>query len=239
MFLSPVPTPLGLRRQAAQIVGVTRVVHADGPHLAHGLAEQHERAGACPGRWLQPHLVPRHGVGQETLRRAWRPGSTWGRSPTSPRWLRPIPSSGPSTRATPSRWCRAWTATKVITVRTTGFDPAAATGGAATVDVVAAVADAGKSVFLGSEIAKNDRPELTAAKIIVSGGRALGSSEKFNEVLTTAGRQARCGAGCVACGGGRRLCAQRLAGGADPARSWRLSCMWPAASAARYSIWQA
>ena len=49
---------------------------------------------------------------------------------------------------------------------------------------IAAVADAGKSVFVGSEIAKNDRPELTAAKIIVSGGRAMGSSEKFNEVLT-------------------------------------------------------
>jgi len=74
-------------------------------------------------------------------------------------------------------------AVKVITVRTTGFDAAAATGGSAAVETVAAVADAGKSAFLGSEIAKSDRPELTAAKIIVSGGRALGSSDKFNEVL--------------------------------------------------------
>lgn len=73
--------------------------------------------------------------------------------------------------------------TKVLTVRTTGFDPAAATGGSAAVEVLSAVADAGKSSFLGSEIAKNDRPELTAAKIIVSGGRALGSAEKFNEVM--------------------------------------------------------
>jgi electron transfer flavoprotein alpha subunit len=74
--------------------------------------------------------------------------------------------------------------TKVITVRTTGFDAAAASGGSAVVETVTAVADAGSSAFLGSEIARNDRPELTAAKIIVSGGRALGSSEKFSEVLT-------------------------------------------------------
>ncbi|MFN3886745.1 MAG: electron transfer flavoprotein subunit alpha/FixB family protein, partial [Aquabacterium sp.] len=75
-------------------------------------------------------------------------------------------------------------AVKVLTVRPTGFDAAAATGGSATVTTVDAVADSGLSTFQGSEIAKNDRPELTAAKIIVSGGRALGSADKFNEVLT-------------------------------------------------------
>jgi len=74
-------------------------------------------------------------------------------------------------------------AIKVITVRTTGFDAAAASGGSAAVESLAAVADSGLSVFLGSEIAKLDRPELTAAKVIVSGGRALGSSDKFNEML--------------------------------------------------------
>ncbi|MEK8030758.1 FAD-binding protein [Ideonella sp. DXS29W] len=72
---------------------------------------------------------------------------------------------------------------KVITVRTTGFD-AAANGGSAAVESVAVVAGSGKSSFVGREVTKSDRPELTAAKIIVSGGRALGSSEKFNEVLT-------------------------------------------------------
>ena len=75
-------------------------------------------------------------------------------------------------------------AVKVLTVRTTGFDPAAATGGSATVESLAAVAASANVSFLGSEIAKNDRPELTAAKIIVSGGRALGSGEKFMEVMT-------------------------------------------------------
>ena len=75
-------------------------------------------------------------------------------------------------------------AVKVLTVRTTGFDAAAATGGSASIETAAATDDSGKSAFKGSEIAKNDRPELTAAKIIVSGGRALGSAEKFAEVIT-------------------------------------------------------
>jgi electron transfer flavoprotein alpha subunit len=73
---------------------------------------------------------------------------------------------------------------KVLTVRTTGFDPAPATGGSATVEILAAVDASGKSSFLGSEIAKNDRPELAAAKVVVAGGRALGSAEKFNELMT-------------------------------------------------------
>ena len=74
-------------------------------------------------------------------------------------------------------------AVKVITVRTTGFD-AATTGGSAAVETVAAAAASAKSSFAGREVTKSDRPELTAAKIIVSGGRALGSAEKFNEVMT-------------------------------------------------------
>ncbi|MDE2614660.1 MAG: FAD-binding protein, partial [Burkholderiales bacterium] len=73
---------------------------------------------------------------------------------------------------------------KVITVRTTGFDAAASSGGSAPVESISAVAASPSSAYLGAEIAKLDRPELTAAKIIVSGGRAMGSSEKFNEVLT-------------------------------------------------------
>jgi electron transfer flavoprotein alpha subunit len=73
---------------------------------------------------------------------------------------------------------------KVMTVRATAFDPAPATGGSASIESAPTVSDAGKSNFLSQEIAKNDRPELTAAKFIVSGGRAMGSSEKFQEVLT-------------------------------------------------------
>ncbi|MGC9185905.1 MAG: electron transfer flavoprotein subunit alpha/FixB family protein, partial [Thiomonas sp.] len=71
-----------------------------------------------------------------------------------------------------------------ITVRTTGFDPVAASGGSATVDSIPAVADAGLSSLVGRETTKSERPELTAAKIIVSGGRGLGSKENFEAVMT-------------------------------------------------------
>jgi len=74
-------------------------------------------------------------------------------------------------------------ATKVITVRTTGFDPAAATGGSGAVESVTAVADGGQTSFVGREVSKSDRPELTAAKIIVSGGRGLGSGEQYHAVM--------------------------------------------------------
>ncbi|SDR26894.1 FAD-binding protein [Pseudovibrio sp. Tun.PSC04-5.I4] len=73
-------------------------------------------------------------------------------------------------------------ATKVLTVRTASFT-AAELGGSAAVEAISAVADAGISSFVGEEIAASDRPELAGAKIIISGGRALGSEEKFNEVI--------------------------------------------------------
>ena len=72
----------------------------------------------------------------------------------------------------------------VITVRGTAFDKAASEGGSASIDAVSATADAGLSAFVSEEIAESERPELTSAKVIVSGGRALGSSEKFEEVIT-------------------------------------------------------
>ena len=72
---------------------------------------------------------------------------------------------------------------KVITVRTTGFDPVAATGGSATIDKQAAAESNSSSSFVSRELTKSDRPELTAAKIIVSGGRGLGSSEKYQELI--------------------------------------------------------
>jgi electron transfer flavoprotein alpha subunit len=70
-------------------------------------------------------------------------------------------------------------AIKVITVRTTGFDAVAASGGSAAIENVAASADAGLSALLGRELSKSDRPELTSARIVVSGGRGMGSSENF------------------------------------------------------------
>jgi electron transfer flavoprotein alpha subunit len=72
---------------------------------------------------------------------------------------------------------------KVITVRTTGFDPAANTGGSAAVEKAVAADSQSSSSFVGRELTKSDRPELTAAKIIVSGGRGLGSGEKYQELV--------------------------------------------------------
>ena len=95
---------------------------------------------------------------------------------------------------------------KVLTVRGTSFDEAAAEGGSAAIEKVAAVAVDGQPALVGREQASSDRPELTAAQVVVAGvpGRA-----------GAAGRPAGCRPGGLACGGGRRLCAQRLAGGAD------------------------
>jgi electron transfer flavoprotein alpha subunit len=71
----------------------------------------------------------------------------------------------------------------VVTVRATGFEKAAREGGSGTVEGVSAPSGEGLSSFVGAEISKSERPELTSAKIIVSGGRALGSGEKFHEVI--------------------------------------------------------
>ncbi|GBH17407.1 Electron transfer flavoprotein [Pseudomonas syringae pv. actinidiae] len=75
---------------------------------------------------------------------------------------------------------------KVITVRATGFDPVAAEGGSATVEAVSAAHDAGTSSFVGEELAKSDRPELTAAKIVVSGGRGMQNGDNFKHLYTLA-----------------------------------------------------
>lgn len=168
---------------AAQIAGVTQVLHADAPALAHGLAENVAAqvlaiAGSyshilfpatAGGKNVAPRVAAKLDVGQV---------SDVTRVISADTFERPIYAGNAIATM------QSLDEKKVITVRTTGFDAAAATGGAAAVETVAATADAGQSTFEGNEIAKNDRPELTAAKIIVSGGRALGSSEKFNEVMT-------------------------------------------------------
>jgi electron transfer flavoprotein alpha subunit len=167
---------------AAQIAGVGKVLHADAAHLDHGVAENVAAqvlavaggyshilfAATAAGKNIAPRVAALLDVAQIS-------DATKVVSPDT--FERPIYAGNAIALV------QSTDAVKVITVRTTGFDAAAATGGSAAVETVAAVADAGKSAFLGSEIAKSDRPELTAAKIIVSGGRALGSSDKFNEVL--------------------------------------------------------
>ena len=168
---------------AAQIAGVTQVIHADGPSLAQGLAENVKAQvvslasgyshilfpATAAGKNVAPRVAARLDVAQISDVTKVVSADTFERPIYAGNAIATVQSAD---------------AVKVRTVRTTGFDAAAATGGSATVRTVDAVADSGLSTFQGSEIAQNDRPELTAAKIIVSGGRALGSAEKFNEVLT-------------------------------------------------------
>jgi electron transfer flavoprotein alpha subunit len=168
---------------AAQIAGVSKVIHADSAALAHGLAENVAAqvlaiAGAyshivfpatASGKNIAPRVAAKLDVGQV---------SDITKVVSADTFERPIYAGNAIATV------QATDAVKVLTVRTTGFDPAAATGGAAAVETVAAAGGNAAVSFVGAEIAKNDRPELTAAKIIVSGGRALGSSEKFAEVMT-------------------------------------------------------
>ena len=168
---------------AAQIAGVSKVIHADSEALAHGLAENVAAQvlaiaanyshivfpATAGGKNAAPRVAAKLDVAQISEISKVISADTFERPIYAGNAIATVQSAD---------------ATKVITVRTTGFDAAAATGGSAAVETIAAQADSGKSAFVGSEIAKSDRPELTAAKIIVSGGRALGSSEKFNEVLT-------------------------------------------------------
>ena len=169
--------------EAARIAGVAKVIHADEAGLAHGLAENVTAqvlaiaahyshivfAATASGKNIAPRVAAKLDVGQVSdITKVISPDT----------FERPIYAGNAIATV------QATDATKVLTVRTTGFDPAAATGGSASVEAATAVAASASVTFMGSEIAKNDRPELTAAKIIVSGGRALGSSEKFTEIIT-------------------------------------------------------
>jgi len=167
---------------AAQIAGVAKVLHADAEGFAHGLAENVAAQvlavaegyshllfpATASGKNVAPRVAAKLDVAQISDITKVVSGDTFERPIYAGNAMATVQSAD---------------AKKVITVRTTGFD-AAGQGGSAAVETVTAVAASGQSAYVGSEIAKSDRPELTAAKIIVSGGRALSSAEKFNEVMT-------------------------------------------------------
>jgi electron transfer flavoprotein alpha subunit len=168
---------------AAQIAGVAKVLHADGAQFADSLAENVAAqvlavaggyshlvfAATASGKNVSPRVAAKLDVAQVSeITKVISPDT----------FERPI-YAGNAIATVQSA-----DSVKVLTVRGTAFDPAATTGGSAAVESVAAVADSGTSSFVGREVTKSERPELTAAKIIVSGGRALGSAEKFNEVMS-------------------------------------------------------
>ena len=163
---------------AAKIAGVSKVLVADAPQFADGLAENvAEQILAVAGNYSHI-LAPASAFGKNILPRvaakldvAQISEITKVDSPDT--FERPIYAGNAiaTVQSTDS--------VKVITVRGTGFDAAAAEGGSAAVETVTAVADSGKSSFVGRELAKSDRPELTGAKIVVSGGRGMGSGDNF------------------------------------------------------------
>ena len=166
----------------AKIIGVAKVLHADAEGLAHGLAENIAAQVLALAKDYSHVLFPATAAGKNVAPRVAAlldvgQISDAIRIVSADTFERPIYAGNAIATVQSSD------AVKVITVRTTGFD-AAATGGSAAVETITAVDASAASSFVGSEIARNDRPELTAAKIIVSGGRAMGSNDKFNEVLT-------------------------------------------------------
>jgi len=167
---------------AAQIVGVRKVIQIDDSALADQLAEpltaqilslasgySHILAPATAGgKNVLPRVAAKLDVAQlSDITKVVSP-DTFERPIYAGNAIATVQSSDP---------------VKIITVRTTGFNPVAATGGSAVIEKAAVAQSAGKSSFVGRELTKSDRPELTAAKIIVSGGRGLGSGEKYQELV--------------------------------------------------------
>jgi len=164
--------------QAARAAGVAKVLLAEAPHLADGLAENVAAQVLAVAGDYSHILFPATAAGKNVAPRvaakldvAQISDITAIESPDT--FQRPIYAGNAIATV------QSGDAIKVITVRTTGFDAAAAEGGSAAVEELPAVADSGRSSFLGREVAKSDRPELTAARVVVSGGRGLGSAENF------------------------------------------------------------
>jgi electron transfer flavoprotein alpha subunit len=169
-------------KAASQIAAVKKVLHADAAHLGEFLAENvaalivdiakgysHLLAPATSnGKNVMPRVAALLDVQQISEIVAVESADTFVRPIYAGNALATVQSKDP---------------TKVITVRTTAFDAAAATGGSAAIESVAAPADSGLSAFVGRAVSKSERPELTSAKIIVSGGRGMGSGDNFTKVL--------------------------------------------------------
>ena len=167
---------------ATQIAGVRKVIEVDSANLADQLAEPlaaqilsianqyiHILAPATAnGKNVLPRVAAKLDVAQLSDITKVVSADTFERPIYAGNAIATVQTSDP---------------VKVITVRTTGFDPVAATGGSAALEKQAAVESNSSSSFVGRQLTKSDRPELTAAKIIVSGGRGLGSGEKYQELI--------------------------------------------------------
>jgi electron transfer flavoprotein alpha subunit len=174
-------------KAATQAAGVARVLHADAPQLGDEPAENVAALLAAIARGYSHVLAPATSNGKNVMPRAAALLDSQQiseivavESPDT--FVRPI-YAGNALATVQSA-----DAIKFITVRATGFDAVAATGGAAAVETVPAPADSGLSTFVGREVAKSERPELTSARVVVSGGRGMGSGENFKMLEPLADR---------------------------------------------------
>jgi electron transfer flavoprotein alpha subunit len=224
----------GVADAAAKLDGVEKVLLADAP-LRASLAEPLAALIVSLRRRYDAIVSPATTTGQERDAARRRVARRDAESRTSPRWWHPTRSSGRSTAGNAIQTVKSKDAKKVITVRTSTFQ-ATGEGGSASVENATAAADPGVSSFVGEELSKSERPELTSAKIIISGGRAMQSRDNFTKYIEPGGRQARRCGRRLARRGRCRLCAERLAGRARPARWWRRSSTSRSAFRARSSI---
>ena len=162
---------------ATQIAGVTKVLVADAAHFANGLAENAATQALAIAKNYTHILAPATAFGKNILPRVAAQLDV-GQISEITKVDSPDTFERPIYAGNAIATVQSTDAIKVITVRTTGFDAAGA-GGSAAIENITVVADSGKSAFVSREFAKSDRPELTAAKVIVSGGRGLGSGENF------------------------------------------------------------
>jgi len=167
-----------IAEQGAKVAGVSKVLLADGAALADHLAENVAAqvlavasgyshilfAATAEGKNVAPRVAAKLDVAQISDILAVDAPDTFQRPIYAGNAIATVQSPDP---------------VKVITVRTTAFDPVAAEGGQAAIETIEAVADSGLSSFVGREVAKSDRPELAGATVVVSGGRGMGSAENF------------------------------------------------------------
>ena len=168
-------------KAAGQIAGVKKVLHADAPHLGNFLAENVSSLMVSIAKSYSHLLAPSTSNGKNIMPRVAalldvQQISDITAVESADIFVRPI-YAGNALATVKSK-----DAIKVITVRTTAFD-AAGTGGSASVESISAPPDSGLSSFVSREVSKSERPELTAAKIIVSGGRGMANGENFKKVL--------------------------------------------------------
>jgi electron transfer flavoprotein alpha subunit len=172
----------GAAEAAAKIAGVSKVLLADAPQLADGLAENIEATvlsvasayshilapATAYGKNIAPRVAAKLDVAQISEITAVVSADSFDRPIYAGNAIATVQSGDPI---------------KVITVRATGFDPVKAGGGSASIEAITAAADAGISQLVSREMTKLERPELTSASVIVSGGRGLGSAENYTKVL--------------------------------------------------------